>query len=126
MRPYILPILVISVLLQGSLLSFPLVFVFLTNMAIKEKKLSILPMAFFLGLILDSFYLKTLGTTSIFFLIFLFGLFTYQRKFEIDNLSFIFASSFLGSMSFFLILGDSAILVKSLLVSLLTVLISKI
>lgn len=125
MRSYALPILFLALILQGSLLSFPLVFVFLTNMAIKGRKISILPLAFFLGLILDSLYLRTLGMTSIFFLVFLFGLFTYERKFEIDNLSFIFVSSFLGSMALFLVLGDSSVLTKSVLVAVFTVIISK-
>lgn len=124
MSSYLAPILVASLILQGSLFSFPLVFVFLTDFAIKEKKFLVFPLAFFSGLILDSLRLRSLGITSIFFLVFLFALFSYSRKFEIDNIPFIFVSSFVGSMVLFLILGDSGILFKSLLVSIFTVLIS--
>lgn len=125
MRKYFAPILAGSLILQGSLLSFPLCFVFLTNFAIKEKNLQVFPLAFFLGLILDAFYIKTLGTTSLFFLVFLFALFSYSRKFEIDHASFIFVSSFLGGMGLFLLAGDSGIILKSFLVSVFSVLISK-
>ena len=126
MKRYFTPILMVSLVLQGSLFSFPLVFVFLTNFAIKEKKNIVFPLAFILGLILDSFYLRTLGTTSLFFLIFLFALFSYAKKFEIDNISFIFVSSFLGSMALFLIFKDSSILIKSFIVAIFTVFVSKI
>lgn len=124
MRAYFAPILAVSLFLQGSLFSFPLIFVFLINFAVKEKKVIIFPLAFFLGLILDSFYLRTLGTTSTFFLIFLFALFSYAKKFEIDNISFTFISSFLGSMVLFLILKDSGIILRSFLVAIFTVVIS--
>lgn len=124
MRSYFAPILIASLILQGSLFSFPLIFVFLTNFAVKEKKIVVFPLAFILGLVLDSFYLRTLGTTSVFFLVFLFALFSYARKFEIDNISFIFVSSFLGGMVLFLILKDSNILLKSFLVSIFTVIVS--
>ena len=129
MRLYIAPLFVVSLLLQGSLLSFPLVFVLLTNLAVKIKKNWIIPLAFVLGIILDSLYLKTFGTTSIFFLLFVFALFIYERKFEIDTSFFIFVSSFLGSMILFLILGDnfaSNILLKSFITSTFAVFVSKI
>lgn len=121
MRPYIVPFIVLSLILQGSLVSFPLVFISLTLIAIKKKENYIFALAFVLGLILDSFYFKPLGATSIFFLVFLFAIFTYERKFEIDNPFFIFISSFLGGMCLFLIFGDSNILLKSLITAIFTV-----
>lgn len=111
--------------LQGSLFSFPLVFVFLQNAAIKRRGDWIFPTAFVLGIILDSLYLKTLGTTSLFLILFLFAIFTYERKFEIDNLSFIFISSFIGGMILFIILNESAVLLKAFLTSIAAVFLSK-
>jgi len=112
-------------ILQGSLFSFPLVFVFLQNIAIKRKTEWIFPFAFILGVILDSFYLKTLGTTSLFLILFLFAVFTYERKFEIDNLTFIFISSFLGGMVLFMLLNEPGVLFKSLLTSIFAVFLFK-
>ncbi len=125
MKPYIILILIFSLALQGSLFSFPLVFVLLTAIAIKDRKTWIFTLAFFSGLILDSLYFKTIGTTSIFFLLFVFALFTYERKFETDSAFFIFVSSFIGAMVLFLILGETFILLKSLVTSTLTIAVSK-
>lgn len=112
-------------ILQGSLLSFPLVFILLLISAIKSRENWIFPLAFIAGLILDSLYLRPLGATSLFFLLFLFAIFTYEKKFEIDNLTFVFISSFLGSMIFFLVFGESQVLIKSLLSSILALILSK-
>lgn len=125
MKPYIIPILIFSLILQESFFSFPFVFVILTAVAIKEKRTWIFSLAFFSGLILDSLYFKTIGTTSIFFLLFVFALFTYERKFETNSAFFIFASSFLGAMVLFLILGDNFILFKSLITAVLTMAVLK-
>lgn len=126
MSPYVGLLIGTFVLLQGSLISFPLVFLVLLTIAIRSKKTWIFPLAFILGVILDSFYLKTPGTTSIFFLIFLFAVFVYERKFEVDSLSFIFISSFLGSMILFVILGETNILFKSVITSIFTLFLSRI
>lgn len=112
-------------ILQGSLISFPLVFVFLQNVAIKRRREWIFAFAFMLGIVLDSLYLRTLGVTSIFFLLFLFAIFIYERKFEIDNATFIFISSFLGAMILLTILGEPWVLLKSFLTSIFAILISK-
>lgn len=125
MRTYIAPILIISLILQGSLVSFPLVFVSLFVFAVKTKSNYIFIIAFVLGLILDSLYLKPLGMTSLFFLLLFFAVFIYERKFEINSLSFIFIFSFVGSMVLFLLLGDSSVLLKSLITSVVTLFVSR-
>lgn len=118
-------ILGISLIAQGSLFSFPLVFVFLQNLAVKQKSEWIFAVAFVLGIILDLLYLNPIGGTSLFFLLFLFAVFTYEKKFEIDNLTFIFISSFLGAMLLLSIMGETAVLLKAFLTSIFAILISK-
>lgn len=125
MSQYLAPFFAASLILEGSLLSFPLVFILITISAVKTKKNWVFPAAFLVGLILDSFYFKNLGTISIFFLLFLFAVFTYERKFEIDNSTFIFISSFLGAMIFLTIIGESQILFKSFLTSIFALILSK-
>lgn len=126
MRPFFWPVLAASLILQGSLISFPFVFVVLTIIAIKKKENFLFLLAFLSGLILDSFYFRTLGTTSLFFMLFIFAIYAYERKFEVNTSSFIFVSSFLGSMTLFLILGESGILLKALITSIFTLAISKV
>lgn len=125
MSQYLVPFFAASLILEGSLLSFPLVFILITISAVKTKKNWVFPAAFLVGLILDSFYFKNLGTISIFFLLFLFAVFTYERKFEIDNSTFIFISSFLGAMVFLTIIGESQVLLKSFLTSIFALILSK-
>lgn len=98
-------ILLLAIILEGSLTFLPLVFLVLLVLAVKERESRIFFLAFFAGIILDVFYLKTVGTTSIFFLSFLFLLLLYQRKFEIATYPFLAVSSFLGSFIFMIILG---------------------
>lgn len=105
MSAFWIPILLLAIILEGSLTFLPLVFLVLLVLAVKEKESWIFSAAFFAGIILDVFYLKTVGTTSIFFLSFLFLLLLYQRKFEIATYTFIAVSSFLGSFIFMIILG---------------------
>lgn len=126
MNKFSAPIFALLLILQGGLFSFPLVFVFLQNTAIKRRGNWVFPLAFVLGLILDSLYLKTLGLTSLFLVLFLFAVFTYERKFEIDNPTFIFISSFLGGMVLFMFLNEPGVLFKSLLTSIFAVFLFKV
>lgn len=69
--------------------------------------------AFFLGLIIDLFQLRFLGQTAVFFVIFIFLLFLYKRKFETQTLTFVFFSTFLGSLIYLLIFGYNNVLIQS-------------
>lgn len=114
MSAFWIPILLLAIILEGSLTFLPLVFLVLLVVAVKERQSWIFFLAFFAGIILDVFYLKTVGTTSIFFLSFLFLLLLYQRKFEIATYPFIAVSSFLGSFIFMIILGISTPFMEAL------------
>lgn len=124
MKDYLYPLLAVSLIFQ-SLFSFPFTFNLLLVYAIKSAENLAFPIAFILGIILDLFYFRPVGITSIFLLIFLFAIFTYRRKFETDNLTFIFISSFIGSMILFLVLGETQMLLKSFLSAIFATVISK-
>ncbi|HZQ29914.1 MAG TPA: hypothetical protein VFA93_02455 [Patescibacteria group bacterium] len=111
-------------LLQASFISLPLVFLFLIPFAIRYKNAWVILLAFFLGILLDSFSLRTLGGTSLFLLGFLFAVSLYERKFEIENFSFILVASFLGSFFFFILFDNSHVLFKSFVSSIVCLLIS--
>ena len=71
--------------------------------------------AFFLGLIIDLFQLRFPGQTALFFVIFVFFLFLYKRKFETRTLTFVFFATFLGGLIYLLIFGYNNVLVQSLI-----------
>ncbi len=110
--------------LEASFISLPLVFLFLIPFTIRYKKSWVLLLAFILGILLDSFYLRTLGQTSLFLLVFLSAVSLYERKFEIENFSFILVASFIGSLFFFVIFDNSGVLFKSFISSIICLLIS--
>lgn len=105
----------LSLVLEGSLFSIPFVFLFLLFSALKFRGVWIFPLAFVAGVLLDAFYIRNIGTTSIFFLIFTFAIFLYQRKFEIESLSFVVITSFVGSLIYFSLLGNVFALQKALI-----------
>lgn len=108
MRNLILPVLLfISLIIESSLTTVPLVLSFLLVFYLLKRETWIFVLAFFLGLILDSLLLRTLGQTSLFFVIFLFSVELYERKFEIKTSSFVFLSSLMGSIFYLIIFGEN-------------------
>lgn len=120
----IFAILVLFLLLEASFISLPLVFLFLIPFTIRYKNSWVLFLAFSLGILLDSFRLRALGETSLFLLAFLFAVSLYERKFEIENFSFILVASFIGSIFFFVLFDNSQVLFKSFVSSVVCLLIS--
>lgn len=93
-------LLLLALLLEGTLTYLPITLLLLIFLTVQKRGNWIFPTAFFSGLVLDIFYLNPLGLTSLFFLIFLFLIFLYERKFEISSPFFILISSFVGVVSF--------------------------
>ena len=67
------------------------------------------------GLFIDLFYLRILGSTSLFLVIFTFMVFLYQRRFEIQTLPFVFLACFVGSLLYLLIFDNNKILMQALI-----------
>ena len=104
---------VISLILQGSVTTVPLVLILLLNLAIATKKTSVFPVAFVCGLLLDIMLGNPLGQASIFFILLLAVVFLYERKFDIQTFPFIFISSFLGSFAYLILYNGRFILIQS-------------
>jgi len=94
--------LIISIFLEGTLTSLPLVFLCLLCMTIILRDLRLFVAAFFSGIFLDAFALRPIGETSIFFLIVVLLVLLYQRKYEINTYPFMFIASFVGSLIYLL------------------------
>lgn len=98
-------ILLIMVLIEATFITIPLVLIFLINFLVIEKKSWVFPAAFCFGLMLDILTLRYLGSTSLFFVTFLFIINLYERKFETSNLFFVLFASFVGSFFYLTIFG---------------------
>lgn len=107
------------------LTTLPLTLVVLVLILVLSKGFLAYLVAFIAGLVVDLLMLRHLGTTSLFFIIFLFILSLYQRKFEIKTVPFVFLSSFLGSIFYLRLFGYDNILLQSLISAFLAVLFFK-
>lgn len=114
MRIWILSfILLIAVLIEATLITVPLVLILLINLLALEKKSWVFTAAFFSGLMLDILTLRYLGSTSLFFVAFLFVINLYERKFETSHIYFVFFASFIGSFLYLNIFEIRLSLVQS-------------
>lgn len=118
MKALIFILLIVSLILETTIITIPLVFLVLLNITVWKKEPWIFPIAFVIGVILDMLLSKTIGISSFYFTLFMFLVLSYQRKFEINTVYFIIASSFLGSLGFLLILGyNNSIILNAILSS---------
>jgi cell shape-determining protein MreD len=117
----LLPLLIISIFLEGTVTTLPLVLVCLLCMTILKRDWVVFPAAFFAGLILDVLVVHRLGGASIFFLLYVFLILLYQRKYEINSYPFVFTASFFGSFLFLLIFNYSNVFLQSVISSLIAV-----
>ena len=90
-------ILLIAVLIEATFTTIPLALLLLINFLILEKKSWVFAASFFSGLALDILSLRYLGSTSLYFVIVLFIINLYERKFETSNIYFVLFTSFVGS-----------------------------
>lgn len=116
-------IFLLSFILEASVTTLPLVFLTLLCLAILVRKEWIFATAFVAGLVLDALSFRLLGQSSLYFIVYIFLVFLYQRKFEIATKYFIFASSFCGSLGFLLFFSYENALLQSLISSVIAVLI---
>src|SRR4051812_14231819 len=101
--------LAIALLLEGTITTLPLVLVCLLCLGISRRDVVTFFIAFFVGFFLDVFTLHPIGKTSLFFVIFLFLVSLYQRKYEINSVPFVIVASFIGSLLFLWVFGQKNI-----------------
>ena len=114
-------LLIISLLLEGTVTTLPLVLICLICLLIIKRNEIVLLFAFFAGLFLDIFAVRAVGISSSFFLLTLFLMFLYQRKYEINSFPFLIIASYLGSMFFLLLFGYKIVFVQAGISSLIAV-----
>lgn len=96
-----------------SLTTIPFPLAVLGVSAVIFRKSWVFFAAFLLGLIIDLFQLRFLGQTALFFVIFVFLLFLYRRKFETQTLTFVFFATFLGSFSYLWLFGYQMVFLQA-------------
>ncbi len=96
-------IFLLSFLLESSVTTIPLVFVTLLCLAVLTRKEWVFAIIFIAGIVLDALFFRALGQSSLYFLIYIFLVFLYEKKFEIATKNFIFVASFLGSFGYLLL-----------------------
>lgn len=99
--------LIITILLESTIITLPLTLILILFAAIVFRKNQIFALAFFSGLALDFLTFRNIGWSSLFFVTLVFIVFLYQKKFEIETLHFIFIMSAIGSFGYLLIQGIS-------------------
>lgn len=122
MMPFILIIMLLASIGFGAITTLPAPLILLLCYAVVFKRSWVFALAFFTGLFLDIIFVRILGQTSTSFLIFIFIVFLYERKFEIQSKPFVFFAAFLGSIGYLLVFGYNHVLEQSLASSLIAVL----
>lgn len=105
-------------LFESSLTTLPLVLLALLCLAVARRKPWIFVLAFLTGIGLDILLVRTVGLSSLFFLIFLFIILLYERKYEIRTLPFVMITSFVGTLFYGLLFTLPSLFLQSVLSSL--------
>ena len=116
-------ILFFLLIIISSLTTIPLSIAVLSVITVLFEKSWVFFAAFLLGLFLDLFGLRPLAQTSLFFVLFVFIIWLYERKFETQTLTFVFFSSFLGSLIYLIVFRYNNILFQAFVSALFAVLV---
>ncbi len=100
---------IISVFLQSTLSTIPIIIPILVYYFIFSKKMNAFGMALVSGIFIDIFLLNPIGATSLFLTIILFIISLYSKKFEIQTPIFLVLITFISTLIYsFLFSPDSS------------------
>jgi rod shape-determining protein MreD len=111
-----------AIILEGTITTLPLVLLIILFLAVVNRTNDVFIIAFFSGLLLDMLTLGRIGFSSLYFTVFVFLIFLYQRKFEIETLHFVAIFSFVGSFIYLFLEGDRFVFFQSVFSTFLIVL----
>jgi cell shape-determining protein MreD len=110
---FLLILLLIAIIFEGTVTAIPLALVCLLSLTIVRRDWMVFLVAFFAGILLDVLTLRPLGGASAFFLTFVFLILLYQRKYEIYSYPFVWTASFLGGIVFLMIFGYDNVFLRA-------------
>lgn len=119
MPKVLLLLVLIAVILEGTILSLPLVAMSLLLLTVQFKTADVFIVAFFSGLALDVLLVRQIGETSVVFLILLLFVFLYDRKYEVRSLLFVTLGTAIAIGVYLIIFPSSDRMVQILLTTLL-------
>ena len=111
MKYILLIFFLLSLFLESSVTTIPFVFIVLLSFFVLERKEWVLFLALITGFFLDAITFRPLGLSGLFFSVFLFIVFIYERKFEIATVPFVLTASFIGSLFYLWIFYPKGIVV---------------
>lgn len=113
-------LLIVAIFVQGNISTIPVVISVLLLMYILYKSAWIFFAAFISGIIIDSATLSQMGVTSMYLVLFVFSIYLYERKFEIQTRQFTILSSFVGGSIYSIVTSGDAFLLHGLWCSIIT------
>lgn len=93
------------IVLEGSVTTVPLVLLYLILLTVFTSKHVVFGVAFGAGILIDLLLVRPIGQTSAFYLLFLFFIVLYERKYEMATVPYVLATSLVGTISYGLIYG---------------------
>ncbi len=112
--------LILSIIIESTFSFLPLTLLIIIFSSIVIRKNDIFILAFFSGLFLDIFSLRTLGISSLIFVLITFLIFLYQKKFELETTHFIFMASLVGSFLYLFFTGSSNVVLGAIISSIIS------
>lgn len=103
------------VIIEGSVTTLPLTLIFLLFLTVVKRQEWIFLLAFVAGILLDVFAFHPLGISSFYFVVFIFLLLLYQRKYETATMPFIGIAAFFGSCAYLFVTGQSAVFLQAII-----------
>lgn len=102
MKLFWVVLLIFLSLLEGSVTVFPLVLIGLLIVWIMRQESWVFILAFCVGMLLDIFLLQTPGMSSLYFVLTIFSIFLYERKYGVQTVPFVFFASFFSCLFYLL------------------------
>lgn len=109
-RFFLLVVCLLGAFFEATVTTLPVLLCLLVVISIHEKSNKIFVLAFISGIVLDVMRVDPVGLRSIFYIIFLFLIFLYERKFETSNPVFVFFASLIGSIGYLLLFQYQVVL----------------
>ena len=107
-------LLFIAVFLESTIITVPLTLLIILFASVTLKNNDVFILAFISGLLIDILTLGTIGLTSAFYVLFVMLIFLYQKKFEIESLSFVTLSAFIGSVVYLFLTYSNHLILESI------------
>lgn len=110
----------ISIMLQSTVTTLPLVLLIILFLSVVNRSNDVFLIAFLSGLFLDLLTLGRFGVSSLFFITFVFIIYSYQRRFEIETLHFVIIFSLVGSLIYLMLTGSDHAVSQTILATIIS------